>query len=301
MDKNYKPPSVRKRCNSYPPFGEVVTSIFLETKQPIYRIPKCNVLTTCTIHESLHGTIYKGKFGDKTVAIKSFSQFRRSHKCMIDIITENFKVRKIHRNNLLNVFGYIIDVQDSLPKVSIVMEYCKYGYLRNVLDTQRELTLETRVDLIIDAAYALMCYYHYKPVYRFISTNCFMMTENYRLKLICYGLEKTIVIPYKKGVKQSVYMSPKIINDVFSPFTKEDDVYSFGIVMWEIITGMRPFNSKTAKEIYNMIKNGFKLSIDKSYPFVLRQLISSSLDQNPKNRPTIVDIFNKLTYYKYDK
>ncbi|QDJ94987.1 tyrosine protein kinase-like protein [Hypsugopox virus] len=300
MDKTHKK-LTRRRYNSYPPCGEHVSSLFLETKKPIRKISKSDITTICTIHESEQSTVYKGQFGNKTVVVKSFTQFRRSYRCMLDLITENLKIRKIHHNNLLTVYGYVIGVRDSLPKVSIVMEYCKYGYLRNVLDTQKDLTLETRVDLIMDAAYALLCYYNYKPVYRFISTNCFMMTENYRLKLICHGLEKTTVVPYKKGVPQSIYLSPKIINNVFSSYTQEDDIYSFGVVMWEIITGLRPFSNKTAKEIYIMVKNGFKLSIDKSYPFVLRKMISASLDHNPVNRPTISDIFNKLSYYKYDQ
>src|SRR6185295_13959040 len=96
------------------------------------------------------------------------------------------------------------------------------------------------------------------------------------------------------------YLAPEVLSG--KPYTKESDIYSFGMIMWE--------HTKSTKQFYNMphdhhliadIRNGMRPKITKDTPESYANLMKRCWDSNPKNRPTIEEICNSITSYKENR
>ena len=85
------------------------------------------------------------------------------------------------------------------------------------------------------------------------------------------------------------YIAPEIFKG--SSFSKESDIYSFGMIMWELTTGCKPF-SNIEHDIHLVYKilDGERPKITKDTPECYANLMKSCLDPNPKERPSIIEV-----------
>ena len=104
----------------------------------------------------------------------------------------------------------------------------------------------------------------------------------------------------KKGfVGSPYYMPPEQFQGVEMGFYT--DLYSLGVILYECLTGQKPYTGKTAKEVYKKIKHGPPTPIDELQPAVgkvpgLTEMITKSLERNPERRfQSAKEFFETLT------
>ncbi|AAL69879.1 SPV140 tyrosine protein kinase-like protein [Swinepox virus] len=251
------------------------------------------------IKENEQLSIYRGEFNNKDVLIKTFKKFHIGHKVLIDITENEIKnMKKIDSNNILRIYAFYVEMVDDLPRLSLILEYCKRGYLKNVLMNEKQLLFKTRLDMAIDCCNGLYNLYKYtnKP-YGYISSNVFLVEENYKVKIIAHGLEKVMSSPSFKDINTSVYLSPKLINNIFSKHNLEDDVYSLGILLWEIFTGDVPYKNLSIKELFKNI-NINELRLEISGHTFIKNIVNHCLVHDEVKRPNLKDILYNLSMYK---
>ena len=93
------------------------------------------------------------------------------------------------------------------------------------------------------------------------------------------------------------YLAPEIIEDY--SYTKAGDVYSFGIIVFEILTTERAFSDLTFIQLLNAVVRGERPTIDKTVPEVYRQLIERCWSQEPEKRPTFDQIVDELQHGEF--
>ena len=81
------------------------------------------------------------------------------------------------------------------------------------------------------------------------------------------------------------------------PYNQKVDVYSFGIVLWELITGMLPFQNMTAVQAaFAVVNKGARPTIPSDCLPILRDLMMRCWDANPDVRPSFNEVVQTLEY-----
>lgn len=112
--------------------------------------------------------------------------------------------------------------------------------------------------------------------------------DNLTLKLTDFNISRA-ESEVRKGFEGSLpWMAPEVVRG--SQHTKQSDVYSFGIVLWEVFTMEKPFFQSNTRATCLLIGNNETPSIPEDCPISVRRLMESCWNLTPKDRPTFTEI-----------
>ncbi len=222
---------------------------------------------------------------------------------------------------IVHVFDYFIEGQTHY----IVEEYVEGLSLAQVLEKQVALGTEIALMIFLDACLSLK-YAHSKGiVHRDIKPGNILISKRAEVKLADFGIassESGDDLPVNKQNNEDAtkvdngltkngvtlgtpaYMSPEQITDSRS-VDKRADIYSLGVMLYEMLTGTKPFPSNISPETLEKIKKGRYINprkIDKSIPSVICKMIKKMLKANPDRRyqsmdPVIKIVKKYLSHY----
>jgi len=90
------------------------------------------------------------------------------------------------------------------------------------------------------------------------------------------------------------YMAPEVANR--KPYNHKVDVYSFGIILWELFACRKPFENMDAQQYYKkVVHGGERPAISRKFPNDLVKMIRSCWDVDPQKRPAFQRIVSSLT------
>ncbi|RIA94784.1 kinase-like domain-containing protein, partial [Glomus cerebriforme] len=180
--------------------------------------------------------------------------------------------------------------QDPITKnYMLVLEYAKNGSLRNYLDKSYDKSdWYTKIIDLWHIANGLNDIHANDLIHRDLHIGNILYTN-----LTCItdmGLCKPADYNTLENTKKSVYgvlpyIAPEILQG--QNYTKAADIYSFGIIMYEIISGLPPYHN-VSHDINLAIKicQGLRPRFNIKVPQLIVHLIKRCLDANPLNRPT---------------
>ncbi|KAL3598908.1 hypothetical protein D5086_006826 [Populus alba] len=198
------------------------------------------------------GTVYHGKWRGTDVAIKRIKKscFTGRTSEQERLTTEFWReaeiLSKLHHPNVVAFYGVVQDGPGGT--LATVTEFMVNGSLRHVLlSKDRHLDHRKRLIIAMDAAFG-MEYLHSKNIVHF-DLKCDNLLVNLKdpLRPICkvgdFGLSKikrnTLVTGGVRGTLP--WMAPELLNGSSSKVSEKVDVFSFAIVLWEILTGEEPY------------------------------------------------------------
>ncbi|KAG6416376.1 hypothetical protein SASPL_123805 [Salvia splendens] len=234
------------------------------------------------------GTVYHGKWRGSVVAIKRIKKScftgRQSEQ---ERLTNEFWrdadiLSKLHHLNVVAFYGGVQDIPGGT--LATVAEFMVDGSLRHVLlRKDRHLDRRKRLIIAMDAAFGKE-YLHSKNIVHF-DLKCDNLLVNLKdpsrpiCKVADFGLSKikrNMLV--SGGVRGTLpWMAPELLNGSSSKVSEKVDVFSFGIVLWEILTGEEPY----ANMHYGAIIE-WKL------------LMEQCLAPNPVMRPSFTEIASRL-------
>lgn len=192
----------------------------------------------------------------------------------------------------------IVAIQDQgwneggAPAVFIVMELVEGNTLRDFLNENGPLSIEQTIQLIIPVLSALSAAHQTGIIHRDIKPENILISKDGRIKVADFGLARNNAVGQTMTAESSVvlgsvsYLSPEQVQRGISD--ARSDVYAIGIVLFEMLTGTKPYDGDTPIQIaykhvneriprVNLVKEGI--------PENLTELIFSSTSPNPDERP----------------
>lgn len=188
-------------------------------------------------------------------------------------------------------------VKDAKPQPAIVMEFFDSENLKVMIYEQTDFVRKHWHRIIYELAGAFMYIHKRGIIHRDMKPENVLVAADGYAKLIDFSLAITKKAKPRKISGTPTYISPEQINrDKLTPAT---DMYSFGVTIYEIITGGPPFTGATTTEILDQHLKKLPLHISKGFPGLdpeLASFVMRMLAKDPRNRPQ--DMKELLTLLK---
>ena len=203
------------------------------------------------------GSVYAGsdRLTGERVAIKAL---RQELLASMPELVERFRregeaLRKLNHPNIVKVLGMIEEDRRHF----LIMEYVSGGSLADLLKTAGHLPIEQAVSISLELADALSRAHHLEILHRDIKPGNILLAEDGTPRLTDFGLAHMGGFPAitSEGAILGTfqYLSPEACEN--QPLDARADIWSFGVVLYEMLTGQLPFNGDSPFEILYAIKN----------------------------------------------
>ncbi|XP_055805856.1 uncharacterized protein LOC129874577 isoform X2 [Solanum dulcamara] len=252
------------------------------------------------------GTVYHGKWKGTDVAIKRIKKScftgrsSEQERLTVEFWREAEILSKLHHPNVVAFYGVVQDGPGGT--LATVAEFMVNGSLRHVLLCKdRHLDRRKRLIIAMDAAFG-MEYLHSKNIVHF-DLKCDNLLVNLKdpsrpiCKVADFGLSKikrnTLVTGGVRGTLP--WMAPELLNGGSNKVSEKVDVFSFGIVLWEILTGEEPYaNMHYGAIIGGIVNNTLRPPVPSFCDTEWRMLMEQCWAPDPPIRPSFTEIARRL-------
>uniref|UniRef100_A0A8C0IC22 RAF proto-oncogene serine/threonine-protein kinase n=1 Tax=Bubo bubo TaxID=30461 RepID=A0A8C0IC22_BUBBB len=265
-----------------------------------WEIEASEVMLSTRIGSGSFGTVYKGKWhGD--VAVKILKVVDPTPEQFQAFRNEVAVLRKTRHVNILLFMGYM--TKDNL---AIVTQWCEGSSLYKHLHVQEtKFQMFQLIDIARQTAQG-MDYLHAKNIiHRDMKSNNIFLHEGLTVKIGDFGLA-TVKSRWSgsQQVEQPtgsiLWMAPEVIRMQDSnPFSFQSDVYSYGIVLYELMTGELPYSHiNNRDQIIFMVGRGYASpdlsKLYKNCPKAMKRLVADCLKKVREERPLFPQILSSI-------
>ena len=192
----------------------------------------------------------------------------------------------------------IVSIQDQgwneggPPAVFLVMELVEGSTLRDYLNENGSLTVEQTLQLITPVLSALSAAHRIGIIHRDIKPENILISKDGRIKVADFGLARNIAMGQTMTAESSVvlgsvsYLSPEQVQRGVAD--ARSDIYAIGIVLFEMLTGDKPYSGETPIQIaYRHVNDRIPniQTINSSIPASVAELVYEATAPNPDLRP----------------
>ncbi|KAH9660231.1 Receptor-like serine/threonine-protein kinase [Citrus sinensis] len=264
--------------------------------------------------EGGYGPVYKGVLPDgQIIAVKKLS--KTSTQGFEEFKNEVMLTAKLQHVNLIRVLGFCIDTQENMliyeymPKRSL--DYFLFDPIRRlILDWKKRIHI---IQGIIQGLLYLQEYSRLTIIHRDLKVSNILLDEDLKPKISDFGLARIFVkddleANTNRIVGTQGYIPPEYVGR--GVYSTKSDVYSFGVLFLQIISGRRLFirygqneNLSLVEYAYELWKDGkgmelMDASLDDTHSswklLTCLQVALLCVQENPKNRPSILEISSML-------
>ncbi|XP_043294959.1 mitogen-activated protein kinase kinase kinase 7 isoform X1 [Cervus elaphus] len=239
------------------------------------------------------GVVCKAKWRAKDVAIKQIeSESERKA-----FIVELRQLSRVNHPNIVKLYGACLN------PVCLVMEYAEGGSLYNVLHGAEPLPYYTAAHAM---SWSLQCsqgvaYLHsMQPkalIHRDLKPpNLLLVAGGTVLKICDFGTACDIQTHMTNNKGSAAWMAPEVFEG--SNYSEKCDVFSWGIILWEVITRRKPFDEigGPAFRIMWAVHNGTRPPLIKNLPKPIESLMTRCWSKDPSQRPSMEEIVKIMTH-----
>ncbi|KAL0353267.1 UNVERIFIED_CONTAM: Serine/threonine/tyrosine-protein kinase HT1 [Sesamum angustifolium] len=273
-----------------------------------------------------HSRIYRGIYKQRAVAVKMVRIPTHKEETRA-LLEQQFKsevalLSRLYHPNIVQVrFPFFVSCSTNYvdkydkryvmsfyaackkpPVYCIITEYMSQGTLRMYLNKKEpySLSIETILRLALDISRGMEYLHSQGVIHRDLKSNNLLLNDEMRVKVGDFGTSclETQCREAKGNMGTYRWMAPEMIKE--KPYTRKVDVYSFGIVLWELTTALLPFQGMTpVQAAFAVAEKNERPPLVASCQPALAHLIKRCWAANPSKRPDFSEIVRALE--KYDQ
>ncbi|KAE9039997.1 hypothetical protein PR002_g5184 [Phytophthora rubi] len=265
--------------------------------KPHQNVDMADVAIGRVIGEGAFGKVFKASWKGRDVAVKVLVRQNLSADVVREFETEVKIMSFLHHPNICMLLGACLAPESR----ALVIELVEQGSLWAVLRTRRrQLTDEMRARFVLDTARGMSYLHHFElPIlHRDMKSPNLLVERDFSIKISDFGLSRVKAqIQTMTGNCGTVqWMAPEVLGN--RKYTEKADVFSFGIVVWEIFTGQCPYDGMTQIQVaLGVLNHDLRPPIPRSCPRFFARLIRSCWMREPSLRPSFSELVRTFEQY----
>ncbi|XP_010140467.1 PREDICTED: proto-oncogene tyrosine-protein kinase receptor Ret-like [Buceros rhinoceros silvestris] len=304
--------------------NQVSVDTFKIPEDPKWEFPRKNLVLGKTLGEGEFGKVVKatafrlkGRAGYTTVAVKMLKE-NASQSELRDLLSEFNLLKQVNHPHVIKLYGACS--QDG--PLYLIVEYAKYGSLRSFLresrkvgpsyvgsdgnrnssyldnPDERALTMGDLISFAWQISRGMQYLAEMKLVHRDLAARNVLVAEGRKMKISDFGLSRDVYEEdsYVKRSKGRIPVKWMAIESLFDHiYTTQSDVWSFGVLLWEIVTlGGNPYPGIAPERLFNLLKTGYRMERPENCSEEMYNLMLRCWKQEPDKRPTFAEISKEL-------
>lgn len=247
-----------------------------------------------------HSRLYLGKYKDSAVAVKILRKpddneeisrrLERQFRCEVNVLS------RVQHRNIIKFVGAC----KKPPVCCIITEYLSHGSVRSYLHNQQPfpLSLKLVIGMALDIARGMEYLHSQGVTHRDLKSENLVIADDLCVKVTDFGVacfeSEASVVTDDVGTYR--WMAPEMISS--KHFSRKADVYSFGIVLWELLTGHVPFEDLSpVQAAFAVVHKHARPSIPVNCPSAVAHLMHQCWSTDPDKRPefsTVVEVLEEM-------
>ncbi|KAI5447998.1 serine/threonine/tyrosine-protein kinase HT1 [Lathyrus oleraceus] len=250
-----------------------------------------------------HSRLYHGEYKEETVAVKIIRVPDDDDNGDLASRLENQFVREVtllsrlHHRNVIK----FIAASSNPPVYCIITEYISEGSLRAYLHKLERKTIshEKLITFALDIAHGMQYIHSQGVIHRDLKPENILIDEESRLKLADFGIacEEAVCDLLADDPGTYRWMAPEMIKR--KSYGRKVDVYSFGLILWELLTGTIPYEDMNPiQAAFAVVNKKLRPIIPPNCPPAMRALIEQCWSLQPDKRPDFWQIVKVLEQFQ---
>ncbi|KAJ7307442.1 hypothetical protein JRQ81_009462 [Phrynocephalus forsythii] len=307
----------RKRSTEGYPSGTLYASVnpeYFSTSNMYvpdeWEVPREKITVLRELGQGSFGMVYEGvaqgleEGGQETkVALKTVNELATMRE-RIEFLNEASVMKAFRCHHIVRLLGVVSQGQPVL----VIMELMTRGDLKSYLRSLRPEaennpglpppSLRDMIQMAGEIADGMAYLNAKKFVHRDLAARNCMVSEDFTVKIGDFGMTRDIYETdyYRKGGKGLLpvrWMSPEALKDGL--FNTHSDIWSFGVVLWEIVTlAEQPYQGMSNEQVLHFIMDCGVLERPENCPEKLHELMRWCWQQNPRLRPSFIEILESI-------
>uniref|UniRef100_A0A4W5MLX9 Mitogen-activated protein kinase kinase kinase 7 n=1 Tax=Hucho hucho TaxID=62062 RepID=A0A4W5MLX9_9TELE len=237
------------------------------------------------------GVVFKAKWKGKDVAIKTIESESERKAFVVELR----QLSRVNHPNIVKLYGSCHN------PVCLVMEYAEGGSLYNVLHGAEPLpqySASHAMSWCLQCAQGVSYLHGMKPkalIHRDLKPPNLLLVQGGTVLKICdFGTACDIQTHMTNNKGSAAWMAPEVFEG--SNYSEKCDVFSWGIILWEVITRRKPFDEIGGSAFCIMwaVHRGTRPPLIKDLPEPIEGLMTHCWDKDPAQRPSMEEVRNTM-------
>uniref|UniRef100_A0A7N0UQS5 non-specific serine/threonine protein kinase n=1 Tax=Kalanchoe fedtschenkoi TaxID=63787 RepID=A0A7N0UQS5_KALFE len=238
-----------------------------------------------------YGEVYHADWNGMEVAVKKFLDQDFSGAALAEFRREVRIMRGLRHPNIVHFVGAVTRP----PNLSIITEFLPRGSLYRIIHRPHGYIDERqRLKMALDVAHGMNCLHTSAPtiVHRDLKSPNLLVDNNWNVKVCDFGLSRlkhNTFLSSKSTAGTPEWMAPEVLRN--EPSNEKCDVYSFGVILWELATLKLPWSGMNPMQVVGAV--GFqhrRLEIPKEVDPLVARIIWECWQQDPSLRPSFAQL-----------
>ncbi|KAL0851738.1 hypothetical protein ABMA28_000055 [Loxostege sticticalis] len=243
------------------------------SKDDDWEVPFEAITDMVYLGSGAQGVVFGGNLRGEMVAVKKLR----------DKSETNIKhLRKLNHENIVRFRGVCTEA----PSYGVIMEYCQYGPLFEFLHSGACFAPKQILKWAKEIAHGMTYLHSHRIIHRDLKSPNILIADNLVVKVSDFGTSRewndvSTIMSFTGTV---AWMAPEVIRH--EPCSERVDVWSYGVVLWELLTQEVPYkNLETHAIMWGVGTDTISLPIPSTCPGSLQLLLNQCWNRVPRNRP----------------